>query len=1038
MQASSVSTNYHFVKNWLKVNRDTNIQRIPETVEAPTPFRPCVIEGFDKAILAFANAIQANEKNAEKLLRLSDKLRNAAIDCNNDSFKNTLALLNFCLSKGISDVQLLQGCSLNNGVLEIEECALPISEELLNFMEMFNFNFRIAGTQEQFSAKLFRNYIPFHPSLDDYRPKNQNWNGLTLFISDVSLLILNGFKQNFLKKGKLENSSSSLQKGHALQQLSVLIHMTRCPVLNVWLNNVHRLLEQNACHPFLLKRLYEDKIIIGLNDFPIPKTSLELMKQLDLPVKVEGSDECFAANVFAPLAERFTQVQDFHPQNYSWGNKDIYVSRALFSLAPFYESLQAMNSRSSIAEESSNFESLQGLEEALAYLATRNPAVIKDVVNVYLFSQAYCITEVKEECAKQLAILTSENPTTTWTLSHYLSNLPFEEDSFTRVMDRGFALSAKDFPLNEILISEIEASESAFIVFEESDLFFAKKAFLEIVKQANTKGQSLSLKDFLPHPDLEWLALIQSEQVGGSEIIDSKIFQKNQKAIKALATYLRTRDIENLIEFKKIIDWYYFFNKFSRACETLANVLECKCKYFEIKWAVDSLIRNEYVNWLLKETPGLSFAKKLQSIKEEHLSTTDELYLKGDDFGFSLSQNSDGTWRFFLNGFHRKVLGPDITSKLEEIPFSWVLFSRGINDEILKKLTSQSTTSLFLTDPNITLEGMRHIATLPLKDLTIKSDSLNDEWLEFIPKTVEYLVLRKGKLTIKGLKKISHLPLKSLILESDSIEDSALIALKGMPLKELSFSFCDGINGSGLRHLQSAWLNKVDLGYTKVDDEGFAHLAHMPFEEIQLPSTQITDRTIDILAKMSLKKLHLTCTNISDVGVEQLLNKKLSYIYLDDTNVSEELKNRFLELGIIPYLSKKAYKKNRQKAVSPGKEKETGYKDSSLTAQEGNASAIDGEKEIEKGIPADEGDEGFEKEIYSSDENNSKQDSALDVNERAEVDENRVKQKKKVKKSKKTDNHPPIPSTSRLTDNQFLLYSTAIVATALFIWVVKK
>lgn len=1078
MQSTSSPPNHQVVKDWLKFYRETNIQRINDTIAPQNTSQAFLIEGLDGAVQAFSNAIEEREKKTEKLLRLGDKLRNAASECNHDALKNKLALLSFCLSKGFSEVHLVQGCSLVKGVVEIDEHALPLHQKLLDFMDSFGLNFRVAGSQEQFSPELFRNYIHFSPSKECYQPKEQYWNGLTLTISDVSRQILDGFCQKLQKKAHKENPSTPFLQVNARRLLPHLMLMTSCPCLNLWLGSVQKLLEKSACHPFLLRRISEGKIVIGLNDFPIPQAACELMRRLNLLVKVEGSEECFAANVFAQLAEKFIHVSDFHPRNYCWGNADISVSRALLSLTPFYESLQAMNSRGVQIEEASNFGSLEGLKETLTYLATRDPEVIRDLGNVYLFSQAYCMAEVKEECARQLCLLTSENPQATWALSHYLSHIAIEEDSFTRIMDKGYALSSEDFPLGEELISAIETGDSAFIVFEGSDLFFAKKAFLELVKQAVERGQNLSFKDFLPHPDFEWLASIQEEQIGGQGVIHSKDFKYNLEVIKALVSYLRTGDVENLTELKKI-DWYSFTQRFNRASEALALALGCKNEGFDIRWAVSSKIRKEIENWLIKETPGLSLAKKLQTIKKEQRKVIGDLFLSKDGLHCTLRPDSEGTWSVHFNQFYFPKEQTRILD-LEGIPFSWLYCHRGMNDAVLKKLSGQSTTSLFLIDSEITLEGMRHIATLPLKTLKIQTTSLNDEWLEFIPKTVKDLSLQGGKLTLKGLQKISHLPLKKLALESMSLEDDALVALKGMPLNELSISYCRDIRGSGLKHLQSSWLIKANLGYTKVDDQGVAHLAHMPLAEIDLPHTAITDRALDVLAKMPLEKLHLTNNNITDVGVEQLLKKKLTYIYLDNTQVTEDLKRRFSALGIKSYLSKKARPKSLEKEASSSQEKDIEQRDLSVQGEKSakdNVSKTDEEESVEEETLVKEEQKDVEEEAHLSDskkgvqegslfqdeeaeveseaknsaENGIDQGTSLDVDEGVEYNQLRLQRDRRKERNKRRRDkmiHPSsrsrhqasfgTPSPPSQTTNDVLLYGTAFLATLLFIYVLKK
>lgn len=218
-----------------------------------------------------------------------------------------------------------------------------------------------------------------------------------------------------------------------------------------------------------------------------------------------------------------------------------------------------------------------------------------------------------------------------------------------------------------------------------------------------------------------------------------------------------------------------------------------------------------------------------------------------------------------------------------------------IDDNDLKKLSDacKNLTSLSLKDAkNITDKGLSYLKNMPLKSLTIFSNSITDAGLVSLKELpITDLTLSQTHITDNGLAHLAEMPLTRLSLSGNTnINGSGLIFFKNMPLlKQLDLSFCK-ITDENLAHLKGVPLTALNLCHCKITDAGLANLAGVPLTALDLNNCKITDAGLAHLVGIPLTELNLlNCNQISDAGLAHLVGMPITKLnLLECRKISDE------------------------------------------------------------------------------------------------------------------------------------------------------
>jgi len=228
-------------------------------------------------------------------------------------------------------------------------------------------------------------------------------------------------------------------------------------------------------------------------------------------------------------------------------------------------------------------------------------------------------------------------------------------------------------------------------------------------------------------------------------------------------------------------------------------------------------------------------------------------------------------------------------------------------DDVLALLPSQSGLKhLHLRGPQATDQGLASLKGLSgLEDLYIwESTLISDAGIENLKDLVNLknLHLDKSKVTDEGFRHLARLTkLEHLVLEDHSFSDKGLAAVMGM--KHLTWLYVGGsphnesfITDDGLAVVAGlAYLENVNLAYSKVTDRGLKHLAGLKkLKILRLEGCNITDEGLAKLSGLGkLEWLLLRGTEVTGEGLEHLKGlKKLELLSIPPT-VSKESKQRF-------------------------------------------------------------------------------------------------------------------------------------------------
>eukprot|EP00457_Paulinella_chromatophora_P004377 gb/GEZN01004389.1/.p1 GENE.gb/GEZN01004389.1/~~gb/GEZN01004389.1/.p1 ORF type:complete len:511 (+),score=47.69 gb/GEZN01004389.1/:66-1598(+) len=173
------------------------------------------------------------------------------------------------------------------------------------------------------------------------------------------------------------------------------------------------------------------------------------------------------------------------------------------------------------------------------------------------------------------------------------------------------------------------------------------------------------------------------------------------------------------------------------------------------------------------------------------------------------------------------------------------------------------------------ISRLDHLRHYPLKRLNLAGSSgfervLSDNKSVFSELSfLEELNLSWTRVTDAGLLALHGLPLKQLNLQScQNLTGEGLVALSGLPLEDLHLSETD-VTDACLYALHGLPLKKLSFWYCKkLTGEGLSALSDLPLEELDLSGTDVTDASLSSLTFLPLKKLNLNgCHNITRAGV---------------------------------------------------------------------------------------------------------------------------------------------------------------------------
>ena len=229
---------------------------------------------------------------------------------------------------------------------------------------------------------------------------------------------------------------------------------------------------------------------------------------------------------------------------------------------------------------------------------------------------------------------------------------------------------------------------------------------------------------------------------------------------------------------------------------------------------------------------------------------------------------------------------------------AWLrLWGAGITDDSVRKLCKlprlKNLQLLFtsMTDQGADcLAGMTGLEALDLRGCA----RLDDRALVPIEKLTRLsnLKLQTPGVTDAGIDHL--LPLRgltTLALEQAALGPAGLKKLAGLAkLEDLSFLECQTLSDEAVACLAPlAALKRLSLRGTPIDGSGLAHLRTAGLEKLDLSQTNTGDKALESLARASaLKWLNLWCTQVGDGGLKHLAGlPKLAWLNLENTRIAD-------------------------------------------------------------------------------------------------------------------------------------------------------
>lgn len=146
-----------------------------------------------------------------------------------------------------------------------------------------------------------------------------------------------------------------------------------------------------------------------------------------------------------------------------------------------------------------------------------------------------------------------------------------------------------------------------------------------------------------------------------------------------------------------------------------------------------------------------------------------------------------------------------------------------------------------------------------ISDGTLRGRPLNDRHLEVLSdpafaEVTDFNVNAQSaatggvEVTDEGLRHLAHLPLESLCLRGSLVTDDGLVHLKDLPLKTLVLGETL-IEGDGLQHLTGMKLMVIDVAGTRVGDDALVHLKDMPLLQVWIRGARVTEAGVARLSE---------------------------------------------------------------------------------------------------------------------------------------------------------------------------------------------
>jgi len=260
-------------------------------------------------------------------------------------------------------------------------------------------------------------------------------------------------------------------------------------------------------------------------------------------------------------------------------------------------------------------------------------------------------------------------------------------------------------------------------------------------------------------------------------------------------------------------------------------------------------------------------------------------------------------WVLSLGGWVRIAPQNREVSKLTDLPsepFQIVHINLGNKPELtedslrhLEGLTALKGLEM-AGNPQIGPEGAKHLASLKsLEYLELGGDRLTDAGLRHLTglANLQQLLLWDNGLTDAGMESLKDLTsLNRLALGSSNVTGKGLALLQ--PLKSLQTLSLPstGVTDQDVKLLAAfPKLRDLDLSNTSVTDAGLGQLATLrELETLHLDGLPITDAGLAVLARLNqevLRDVELGSTKISDQGLRHLAGFKLRFLTLDATAV---------------------------------------------------------------------------------------------------------------------------------------------------------
>lgn len=231
---------------------------------------------------------------------------------------------------------------------------------------------------------------------------------------------------------------------------------------------------------------------------------------------------------------------------------------------------------------------------------------------------------------------------------------------------------------------------------------------------------------------------------------------------------------------------------------------------------------------------------------------------------------------------------PDTTKPIGNLD----LFGRKVNDNDLKNIwVLKNLKMLSLANNEITDITLKNISTL---------------------KKLQILALNKTKITDNGVNYINKLDkIEFLFLDNTNISDTGLCGLNTSNFKVLTLSDIN-ITNKGLKCLESSFLlEKLNLGFNKISDEGLKHIKglinldglilvstdiqfnlEVDFKNLlalNLAGTKINNESVKNINKQSrLKNLNIAYSGVNNDFIHSLKLDNLELFILRDTNINDE------------------------------------------------------------------------------------------------------------------------------------------------------